>query len=106
MRPHAEPSLSVLAVDTVRAYAVSERYFVELDLHLPKRMRLKEAHDIGEALQLKLEQVPEVERAFVHLDYETEHKAADEHYVPLKKAATASSVESTPKTDKKGDDLV
>ena len=51
----------VLHVDTVRAYAVSERYFVELDLHLPKRMRLKEAHDIGESLQIKLEQVPEVE---------------------------------------------
>lgn len=87
----------------MRAYAVSERYFVELDLHLPKRMRLREAHDIGEALQLKLEQVPEVERAFVHLDYETEHRAEDEHYVPLKKATAASE---TSRTDKRGDDLV
>jgi len=35
---------------------------------------LKEAHTIGETLQDKLEKLPEVERAFVHLDYECEHK--------------------------------
>ena len=31
----------------------------------------------GEALQIKLEQLPEVARAYVHLDYETTH--APEH---------------------------
>ena len=33
-------------------------------------MHLQKAHDIGEALQKKLESLPEIERAFVHLDYE------------------------------------
>ncbi|KAL8514954.1 hypothetical protein ACS0TY_013875 [Phlomoides rotata] len=33
-----------------------------------------EAHAIGESLQIKIEQLPEVERAFVHLDYECDHK--------------------------------
>lgn len=42
-------------------------------------MTLKEAHDIGEPLQQKLESLPEVERAFVHLDYEFEHRPSDEH---------------------------
>jgi divalent metal cation (Fe/Co/Zn/Cd) transporter len=36
-------------------------------------MPLREAHDIGEALQEKLERLPEIERAFVHLDYEFTH---------------------------------
>jgi divalent metal cation (Fe/Co/Zn/Cd) transporter len=37
-------------------------------------MPLREAHDIGEALQEKLERLPEIERAFVHLDYEFTHQ--------------------------------
>jgi hypothetical protein len=36
-------------------------------------MPLKEAHDIGEGLQMKLEKLSSVERAFVHLDYDYEH---------------------------------
>ncbi|KAL2317352.1 hypothetical protein Fmac_031228 [Flemingia macrophylla] len=35
---------------------------------------LKEAHAIGESLQIKPEKLAEVERAFVHLDFECEHK--------------------------------
>ena len=35
---------------------------------------LWESHDIGEDLQNKLETLPNVERAFVHVDYESEHK--------------------------------
>ncbi len=34
----------------------------------------KEAHDIGQALQDKIETIDEVERMFVHLDYEWDHK--------------------------------
>ena len=37
-------------------------------------MPLREAHDIGEALQMKMERLPEVERCFVHLDWEVEHR--------------------------------
>jgi len=69
----------VLFVDTVRAYSVHEKYFVEVDIVLPEDMPLKVTHDIGEALQNKLEKLPEVERAFVHIDYEYGHRAIDEH---------------------------
>ncbi|GLT93135.1 hypothetical protein SLE2022_109400 [Rubroshorea leprosula] len=61
-------------IDTVRAYTFGSHYFVEVDIVLPATMPLQEAHDIGEALQEKLEQLPEIERAFVHLDYEFTHK--------------------------------
>ncbi|KAL8524320.1 hypothetical protein ACS0TY_014050 [Phlomoides rotata] len=45
-----------------------------VDIELPEDFPLIEAHAIGESLQIKIEQLPEVERAFVHLDYECDHK--------------------------------
>ncbi|CAA0825763.1 Putative metal tolerance protein C3 [Striga hermonthica] len=64
----------VKRIDTVRAYTFGVLYFVEVDIELPEDLPLKEAHTIGESLQIKLEKLREVERAFVHLDYECEHK--------------------------------
>ncbi|EYU40604.1 hypothetical protein ABFS82_14G053100 [Erythranthe guttata] len=61
-------------IDTVRAYTFGVLYFVEVDIELPEEMHLKEAHTIGETLQIKIEKLTEVERAFVHIDYECEHK--------------------------------
>lgn len=61
-------------IDTVRAYTFGAHYFVEVDIVLPEDMRLNEAHNIGETLQEKLEQLPEVERAFVHIDFEFTHR--------------------------------
>lgn len=46
----------------------------QVDIELPEELPLIEAHAIGESLQIKIEQLPEVERAFVHLDYECDHK--------------------------------
>ena len=73
--------VKVLFVDTVRAFHFGNNFLVEVDIVLPEEMTLHESHDIGEELQTKLERLPEVERAFVHLDYEYEHKASDEHKV-------------------------
>ncbi|XP_020599454.1 metal tolerance protein 4-like [Phalaenopsis equestris] len=61
-------------VDTVRAYTFGVLYFVEIDIELAEELPLKEAHAIGESLQMKIEELPEVERAFVHLDFECDHK--------------------------------
>ncbi|KAL4554507.1 hypothetical protein LXL04_039338 [Taraxacum kok-saghyz] len=60
-------------IDTVRAYTFGGHYFVEVDIVLPQDMILIEAHNIGEMLQEKLEQLAEVERAFVHIDFEFTH---------------------------------
>ena len=68
-------------IDTVRAFHFGTNFLVELDIVLPEDMKLRKAHDIGEALQQKLEKFPEVERAFVHLDYEYEHNPNIEHKV-------------------------
>ncbi|XVE98999.1 hypothetical protein REPUB_Repub03eG0158200 [Reevesia pubescens] len=61
-------------IDTVRAYTFGSHYFVEVDVVLPEDMLLSKAHNIGEKLQEKLEQLPEVERAFVHIDFEFTHR--------------------------------
>ncbi|KVI10237.1 Cation efflux protein [Cynara cardunculus var. scolymus] len=60
-------------IDTVRAYTFGNHYFVEVDIVLREDMVLIEAHNIGEMLQVKLEQLVEVERAFVHIDFEFTH---------------------------------
>ncbi|KAI4345056.1 hypothetical protein L6164_012224 [Bauhinia variegata] len=64
----------VKRIDTLRAYTFGVLYFVEVDIELPEYFPLKEAHAIGETLQIKIEKLPEVERAFVHLDFECDHK--------------------------------
>ncbi|KAF4361350.1 hypothetical protein G4B88_005140 [Cannabis sativa] len=64
----------VKRIDTVRAYTFGVLYFVEVDIELPEDLPLKEAHAIGESLQINIEKLPEVERAFVHLDFECDHK--------------------------------
>jgi cation diffusion facilitator family transporter len=72
----------IRALDTIRAYHVGERLFLEVDIQLSPSITLREAHDIGEALQLRLEHAADVERAFVHLDFESEHNPANEHVKP------------------------
>ena len=52
------------------SFPFRQQLLVEVDIVLPEDMNLHESHDIGESLQLKIEQLDEVERAFVHLDYE------------------------------------
>ncbi|XVE74272.1 hypothetical protein DITRI_Ditri12bG0003700 [Diplodiscus trichospermus] len=55
-------------IDTARAYTFGSHYFVEVDIVLPEDMLLSKAHNIGEKLQEKLELLPQVEQAFVHID--------------------------------------
>ncbi len=64
----------ILKVDTVLAYHVGQKYLCEVHIVLAEGMSLREAHDIGEALEHKIERLDVVEMAFVHLDYEFEHE--------------------------------
>lgn len=70
---------SIVKVDTVRAYHMGSRLLVEVDIVLPEDMPLKLTHDIGESLQMAIEKLDNVERAYVHMDYEWTH--APEHKV-------------------------
>lgn len=59
---------------------------IQVDIELPKDLPLIEAHEIGESLQIKIEELHEVERAFVHLDHECEHKSKHAVLVKLPKS--------------------
>lgn len=68
-------------IDTVRAYHSGPNYFVEVDIVMDATTPLWKAHDISQQLQDKLEALPNVERAFVHVDHETDH--TPEHRKPM-----------------------
>ncbi|KAI9706294.1 MAG: hypothetical protein M1820_004869 [Bogoriella megaspora] len=69
----------ILKVDTVRAYHAGQRFYVELDIILDATAPLRITHDVSQTLQRKLEGLADVERAFVHVDYEDEHDVKEEH---------------------------
>ncbi|KAF7125688.1 hypothetical protein CNMCM5793_001981 [Aspergillus hiratsukae] len=69
----------ITAIDTVRAYTSGPRLLVEVDIVMDPEESLRATHDVAEELQIKLESLPDVERAYVHVDYETTHKP--EHFL-------------------------
>lgn len=48
-------------------------YFVEVDIVMDGSTPLWKAHDVSQQLQDKIEVLPNVERAFVHVDHEWTH---------------------------------
>lgn len=82
-----------------RAYHAGSKYYVEVDIVMDENTPLKISHDVSQALQRKLEgefrlgsdHIPgylltallvglsDVERAFVHVDYEHDHDPHKEH---------------------------
>ncbi len=68
----------IRAIDTVPPYHSGPRIIVEVDIVMDPQESLRTVHDVAEELQIKLESLPNVERAYVHIDYETSHKP--EHF--------------------------
>ncbi|TNY18740.1 hypothetical protein DMC30DRAFT_335861, partial [Rhodotorula diobovata] len=64
----------ITAIDSCVAYHNGPNYTVEVDLVMDGETPLRVAHDVSQALQDKLEELPQVDRAFVHVDHETSHK--------------------------------
>lgn len=67
-------SPAIRQIDTVRAYHSGPRLIAEVDIVMDPEATLQDTHDVAEELQFKLESLPDVERAYVHVDYETTHK--------------------------------
>lgn len=66
-------SPAIKGLDTVRVYHSGPRLIAEVDVVMDRDATLEFIHDISEGLQYKLESLPGVERAYVHVDYETTH---------------------------------
>lgn len=65
---------AIQGIDTVRVYHSGPRLIAEVDIVMDPSSTLMAAHDVAEELQMKLESLPDIERAYVHIDYETTHK--------------------------------
>ncbi|EJD55411.1 CDF-like metal transporter [Auricularia subglabra TFB-10046 SS5] len=78
------------AIDTVRAYHSGPNYFVEVDVVMSRDTPLWKAHDVSQQLQDKLEVLPNVGRAFVHVDHETSHRPEHQKIYDKEKIAMAS----------------
>ncbi|NJE49548.1 cation diffusion facilitator family transporter [Thermococcus sp. 9N3] len=59
---------NVLGIHDLRAHYVGNRLHVELHIEVPPNLSLKEAHDVSEEVKKRIEEIPEVERVFVHVD--------------------------------------
>ena len=69
----------IIAVETVAAYYFGPKMLAEIDIVICPLTPLPIAHDIAETLQMKLEHLGEIERAFVHIDFEIIHEISFEH---------------------------
>lgn len=54
--------------------------------------KLRESHDVSQELQRKLEGLADVERAFVHVDYDYSHDVHEEHRPLYDANGTGSSI--------------
>jgi divalent metal cation (Fe/Co/Zn/Cd) transporter len=68
-----------IVVDTVRAYHFGPKFLVEIEIVMDQSTLLYESHDLGMDLQYAIEGREEVERCFVHIDYQA--RPYDEHVV-------------------------
>ncbi|GAB6136495.1 cation diffusion facilitator family transporter [Thermococcus prieurii] len=59
---------NVLGIHDLRAHYVGNKLHVELHIEVPPGLSLKEAHDVSEEVKKRIEEIPEVERVFVHVD--------------------------------------
>lgn len=57
-----------------RILSLPQDYVVEVDIVMKAETPLWKAHDVSQALQDKLEEMPRVSRCHIHVDYETTHK--------------------------------
>ncbi|GLI68712.1 hypothetical protein VaNZ11_013195 [Volvox africanus] len=70
---------SEMQLDRVTAYHHGSHMVVEVEVLLPADMTVRQSHDIALELQHKIEGIDNVERAFVHVDYE--RRTLEEHKV-------------------------
>jgi cation diffusion facilitator family transporter len=69
----------IICIDACRVYHFGPKFLVELEIVLPRDTPLWESHDLGMDLQYEVEAREEIERCFVHIDYE--QRQYDEHVI-------------------------
>lgn len=80
MAEHHHPNMQL---DQICAYHFGPRLLVEVEVVMPESTTLRESHDAGISLQHKIEQLEDVERCFVHIDYQLREHDDHDPEVPL-----------------------
>lgn len=63
----------IQAIESVIAYHSGPKYIVEVDIVMQPETSLWKSHDVSQDLQDRIEQLPMVERAYIHVDWEVHH---------------------------------
>ncbi|MBT3464604.1 cation transporter [archaeon] len=58
----------VKGINDVRAHYVGNRIHIEIHVEVDANCSTKESHDIGKVVQIKIEKLNDVDKAFVHID--------------------------------------
>jgi len=77
VREMAETHDPAASLDLVRAYHFGPRFLVEVEIVMAGETPLSESHDVGIMLQHKIERLEQVDRCFVHVDYQM--RDVDDH---------------------------
>ena len=73
----AETHDPAASLDLVRAYHFGPRFLVEIEIVMLPETPLRVSHDVGIMLQHKIERLEQVDRCFVHVDYQV--REIDDH---------------------------
>lgn len=101
----AEMHCPSMQLDQLCAYHFGPRYLVEVEVVMDESTTLRESHDTGITLQHKIETLDEVERCFVHIDYQL--RVHDDHdpEVPIEKKIHGGSYGGVPRSAPSSDNL-
>ena len=58
----------VKGINDLRAHYVGNRIHVEIHIEVDKKISTKTSHDIGKHVQIELEKIQDLDKAFVHID--------------------------------------
>ena len=58
----------VKGLNDLRSHYVGDKIHVEIHIEVNKTTTTQESHDIGKQVQFALEELPEVQKAFIHID--------------------------------------
>ena len=83
VREMAETHDPTATLDQIRAYHFGPRFLVEVEIVLQPDTPLRESHDVGIVLQHKIERLEQVERCFVHVDYQSREVDDHDPHTPL-----------------------
>jgi len=58
----------VIGYNDLRAHYVGDVIHVELHIEVDEQLSVRDAHDIGITVRDKLEALPSIQKAFIHID--------------------------------------